>query len=274
MMWFMIRSRDLILFVGILFLLCVGIAGTVIIENKMELLANAPASFNFNIHASTTFTASADKKVEAREANIERLRKALAQNQTVITPHPSVESAPIDAETAMPDDDTSLAASITVEKCPSFDDGSAQSRMWPLSDVFVIVKDGTRSVVHITEKVALQGSASSSSSTPSVAIQTLLEMKAFPVAQGSSACLNSELIGITTAGSLMFNGDASLYHNRSADELLGYARDGFPIYGSYDGETDSCGGYTHPQGYRYSISANRNFVLGCYRGVPSSFEAL
>lgn len=261
------------MFVGILFLLCVGIAGTIIIEKRIELFTQTPPVFDFDMSASTTFSASADKKQETREANRERLRKALALNETLIVPSPSVESSPVEQDALTNNEETESDTSVTLQKCPTFADGSAQSRAWPLSDIFVIVKEGSRSVVHITEE-STQGTATTSSSTPSIAIETLLEMKSFPVVQGASACIESELVGITTAGSLMFNGDASLYHTRSSEELLGYARDGFPIYGSYAGVTDSCGGYAHPQGYRYSISAERNFVIGCYSGTPATFEAL
>jgi len=92
-----------------------------------------------------------------------------------------------------------------------------------------------------------------------------------PTRRQDSQCLPSEIIGVTTEGSLMFNSDAILYHTRNQDELLGYARDGFPIYGNYKGETDECGGYNHAIGYRYTISDNRNYTIGCFGAQPMPF---
>eukprot|EP01135_Chromosphaera_perkinsii_P000485 Nk52_evm39s96 gene=Nk52_evmTU39s96 len=59
----------------------------------------------------------------------------------------------------------------------------------------------------------------------------------------------------------------------SHSPLIGYAFDGYPIYGPYtDGgvlpsDLDQCNGRTHATlGYIYHVSANAPYVMGCYRG--------
>ena len=74
-------------------------------------------------------------------------------------------------------------------------------------------------------------------------------------------------------GSLIFNSDAILYRSYGSETLIGYALDGFPIYGPTSAEKDACGGYDAPTGYRYAISADTNTVLECFMGTPDNFEA-
>ena len=75
--------------------------------------------------------------------------------------------------------------------------------------------------------------------------------------------------------------------NPSSDELLGYAMDGFPIYGPLDDDSqlDDCNGIGDGVNYRYHVRSydqvdqsrdycnaselernNWNYILGCYAG--------
>jgi hypothetical protein len=86
-------------------------------------------------------------------------------------------------------------------------------------------------------------------------------------------CVPSEVVGVTLSGSLMFNSDASFYRGYGQEYLIGYARDGFPIYGYYEGPVDSCGGYMHSSGYRYTVSPNRDHIIGCFMAPWSAFSS-
>mmetsp|Transcript_16508 Transcript_16508/g.37930 ORF Transcript_16508/g.37930 Transcript_16508/m.37930 type:complete len:243 (+) Transcript_16508:909-1637(+) len=76
----------------------------------------------------------------------------------------------------------------------------------------------------------------------------------------------------------------------SSDEILGYAMDGFPIYGPLVDDTllDACNGITNDDGsYQYHVrtfeqvdetleycngnspATNWNYILGCYKGTPN-----
>ena len=72
-------------------------------------------------------------------------------------------------------------------------------------------------------------------------------------------------------GQLIFNGEVSAYQGRGNNELIGYARDGYPIYGLTAGEVDACGGLETPAGYRYVVSSDRSHLLGCYKAAPQTF---
>ena len=82
----------------------------------------------------------------------------------------------------------------------------------------------------------------------------------------------SEVIGVTNGGVLMFNGDVNSYRKIPENALIGYARDGFPIYGVYKEKVDECGGYDHPSGYRYTVSTQRDYIIGCYVGSVQKFS--
>lgn len=59
----------------------------------------------------------------------------------------------------------------------------------------------------------------------------------------------------------------------ASETVVGYARDGFAIYGEGIDEEllDSCGGYDNGLGYRYHIRERELFVLGCFAAVPQRF---
>ena len=69
----------------------------------------------------------------------------------------------------------------------------------------------------------------------------------------------------------MYNNEASFYRGFGSEYLIGYARDGFPIYGYYEGSTDACGGYEHASGYRYTVTPTNDNLLQCFSGQPAPF---
>lgn len=233
----------------------------------------APAALEVSSAGSSTIIAAANEKNTDRTSTIARLRALLSQDDTDIVPHASVEEEQ-EAEPPQtePSDESEESTETALKRCATPDDAAHLARIWPLSDVFVIVKDGSRSIVHIVKEANVSAVATtSSSSAPAVSIQPLLDLSLYPVAHEEKACVPSEVVGVTGEGSLLFNTDAHLYLSYNSESLVGYARDGFPIYGAYTGQVDECGGYQHSTGYRYSVSPDRNFILGCYAGAPASF---
>ena len=78
----------------------------------------------------------------------------------------------------------------------------------------------------------------------------------------------SDVIGIALDGSLIKNNEYSLYSIFREETLIGYALDGFPIYGQSEVSTDECGGILADNQYRYYLSKERKAVLYCYSGTP------
>ncbi|MCU0678291.1 MAG: YHYH protein [Candidatus Pacebacteria bacterium] len=108
-----------------------------------------------------------------------------------------------------------------------------------------------------------------SSSTPDV-IRALIPLRTWPAALGT--CIPSDVIGIAMDGSLMRNNELSLYTVFGSDTLVGYALDGFPIYGSSGVATDMCGGATVGGSYRYVLAPERPGLITCFAATPARLQ--
>jgi len=264
----MIRTRDLVVFVSIVLFLGICILVTLAAGRENSVLDINAILLGTSETGSTTYTAHADKRTIDRKSNIERLRDALSRTVAVIVPEPPEEEVPDD--TTPYASSTPSAASGSIQLCTEGDDSLALRGMWPASDVFLITEGSNRAVVHIEKPVTSTSTASSTSAA--VDIKTLLRVPLNPLAQGTSVCVPSDIVGVTESGSLILNTAAGLYKSRGENERIGYARDGFPIYGVYTGTVDACGGYMHNSQYRYTVSQDRDYILGCFSASPSSFE--
>lgn len=100
--------------------------------------------------------------------------------------------------------------------------------------------------------------------TKDVVVQ--LPLLAWP--ESEKSCLATDVVGIASKGSLIRNDENKLYSIFSETTLLGYALDGFPIYGLSERETDECGGAMVFGEYRYFLSLERSGVIGCFSGNP------
>jgi hypothetical protein len=101
-------------------------------------------------------------------------------------------------------------------------------------------------------------------------IETVLQLPlgTFPLV--TKNCIASDVVGIALDGSLIRNEEVSLYSVFGEETLIGYALDGFPIYGVSDTLLDVCGGVTREGHYQYNLSKDRPYVLGCFSGAPIS----
>jgi len=88
--------------------------------------------------------------------------------------------------------------------------------------------------------------------------------------QSTKSCIATDIVGIALDGSLIRNNEHSLYQVFGEETVVGYALDGFPIYGLSSRPADECGGVTLATGYGYVLSATRDGVLGCFSGAPIS----
>lgn len=100
---------------------------------------------------------------------------------------------------------------------------------------------------------------------------TILQLPINSFKGQKEVCLTNDIVGIALDGSLMRNDEDQLYKIFSGETLIGYALDGFPIYGmNNDVVTDSCGGITQNGSYRYYLNKDRDGILGCFSGSPVS----
>lgn len=255
----MVRTKDLLLFALILVTLLITISATLASKVVKEQV-DSPGQSAFSNEDGPAYSATVPESATDREANIERLRSMIAKGD-VIEASPSVESAPVAESQAVGTDCSVPSTGIEI------------ARTWPLTGVEQKTVGATRVVSQVTYAQPELTTSTSSASTPVVLSEKLLiQLPAYPVKQNEPTCLDSEIIGITVEGSLIFNNDAVLYQNSGSATLIGYARDGFPIYGVYQGEKDVCGGYDGVGGYRYAVTPGESNFLACFSAVPRPFN--
>lgn len=265
----MIRTRDFVLFIAILLFLGVGIATTVF-NGRSD--ADVPNSLTLTEGASTAGGLQEDTLLD-RSSTIARLREKIKNSDTVIAVSPSVTADTAAVEQS--EDFTDAAAPGGLQRCIAGDDSLALVPSWPLNKTEFLVEGTTRSVI-TTKQVVVRTNVSTTSPAAEM-IETvttaLLTMPLLPVKLAVAACVPSEVIGVSERGMLLFNRDMRAYSSVPENVRIGYARDGFPIYGVYSGEVDQCGGYEHPTGYRYTVSPEREYVIGCYVAEPQALSA-
>lgn len=269
----MIRTRDLVLFLVCLVFLGVLIVSTVFTDDSTPVLTVTDWEVSIDevlaLGGESTATTPMD-----RTANIARLREKIAANTSSITPQPDtfVEDVIIsEVDASNPAD----SAAPGVRSCLYLDDVLPKLANWPLSGVRVQVIGGARTVSYseaLTIESATDAAATSTTAVTETITNTIASLPLFPTKSPTPSCVPSEVIGVTSGGTMMFNTDASIWLNVDQNTLVGYARDGYPIYGRYDGELDVCGGYDHPAGYRYSVSSDRSYIIGCFTATPQSFN--
>lgn len=99
--------------------------------------------------------------------------------------------------------------------------------------------------------------------------ELVLQLSLFSTPYGNSSCLKTDVVGIALDGSLIRNNDYKLYGIFSSETLLGYALDGFPVYGLNSAKnTDKCGGASTNGQYAYYLDKDREGVVGCFAGTP------
>lgn len=107
------------------------------------------------------------------------------------------------------------------------------------------------------------------STTSSLGREIVLQLPVRSMPLSSKKCLSDDVVGVALDGSLIRNNEYAIYGIFGAETLIGYALDGFPIYGMNDSaKTDQCGGFMEVGQYRYYLSSSREGVLGCYSGLP------
>ncbi len=266
----MIRTRDAVLFVLCLIVLLLAILVTVLNDRSRGISLNldprtVPEATEGGAEIVTTTALD-------RAANLARLREKLALDTSAVVADPDtfVEDVPPEETDVPMEEDVPQAA----KRCLYPDDVLPRVASWPVGKVKVAIIGNER--VAYTEETILVAAASTTDAdvaeVPEVIRTELLALPINPISLPAASCVPSDVIGMTPSGTLLFNNDARIWQNVGSDTLIGYARDGYPIYGRYEGETDACGGYQSGSGYRYSIAADRSYIVGCFIATPQSFS--
>lgn len=268
----MIRTRDLLLYVLVLFFLLGGIAATVVRDTTPDATTQAGQVAQY-LADPTEITADVVDGTIDREANLTKLRKKIAAGEGVVAAGPPVfESVDTIAEDVPEEENPDAPLPSTdrnVALCAFVDPLSEVVASWPVTGATVKLIEGARLVTIKETKQVAVGSSTVSTTTEKV----VLQLPVSPQRTLASHCIDSTVIGVALDGSLIRNDETWRFRSYSHETVVGYARDGFPIYGQGIDETllDSCGGYDNGVGYRYHIRERELFILGCFEAQPQMF---
>ena len=266
----MFRTRDFfLLFVTIMFLV-VAISSTLI--SRIHKGIDTTVLMPFAGESIQDFSAEIyQPEAMSREERLNHMRQQIAENGGVQFTAPeevlSKETELIQEEFSSSSEEVLVESAVETGalRCPDY---KQYEGIWLPQDIKFMITDQYRMVYH--EYRSTQ--ASSGTSAPPVATQTqqdiIVALPAWPVVQASANCLATDVIGIAQDGSLIRNYEIELYGVFEEETLIGYALDGFPIYGVSTQAVDDCGGSVVSGGYRYTLSPSRDFILNCYRATP------
>ncbi len=257
------RTKDFLLLLLTIAFLVVGIASTV----RSDLAAqNQPASVSMFTPVTpeeVIYAAVLSEKVEAtRASRLATLRKkisdfVLPESKEEVVPEPLV-TEEVTLSATRPGEIDTCAGYTTV------------TRAWSATDLEFEIVEGARIVYRSLPEVATSNVPVSTSTLlypPTREVLLQLPLRTAPLAIKS--CIGTDVIGIALEGSLIRNNEHGVYKIFGQETLLGYALDGFAIYGlSNNIKTDNCGGAVVNGEYRYYLSEDRLGVLGCFGGVP------
>lgn len=259
----MFRTREWVMFVSGCTFVLGAIMVTVwsdrapartVLPDAIGLLSSAPVSEQQAsvVMAESMSTADALQAMRTKVATYRQGRTDDRDRFTVASSVPDTASDSTDDETM----DTTTVGPLYCD--PS---ATAYAGTWP-RDVLVEEREGVRVVYTANDSLA-----TSSLRLP----ETLLLQLPAPGRPGmAQRCLPSEVVGVAQDGSLIRNDEVGLYQIFSANTVVGYALDGFPIYGKNDAvQVDACGGAMGMEGYGYVLQSDRESIVHCFRGRPA-----
>lgn len=257
----MFRTRDYTLMLSAIVFLLVGIVTTTVSQGGFGVFSGQEAAVFVATNENDTYSAVLEEADMSREDRVTALRKKIAAlgNLGAVAVE---EAAP--TESPVPEAPETTSGHVTENRCGSY---SSAGVAWNSAGVKLEEVEGARLVYRETKTVAT-ASSSASSTLPSRQILAQLPVRSIPSA--SQSCISNIVIGISKNGSLIRNTDVAGYGSFGGDTLVGYALDGFPIYGAADKKTDICGGLMENGQYRYQISSSRETIITCYAGSPIS----
>lgn len=263
MITLMFRTRDFILIFTTIVFLVLAIGSTSIYQSFIDGRAGEAIKF--------VDTDNKDYGVEIEVNENDERANRLAEMKSKIAASGDLSfSAPVTE--ASEEVVATLETTEPEQSAPiSCDNYSTYNGVWPNNAKLAEVEGAriafTESEV---EKEIMPATASSSAVMGTEVVKNvLLQLSLYPFPQAKSTCLASDVIGIAQEGSLIRNDEAGLYSVFGSDTLIGFALDGFPIYGLSDESGDVCGGRMVNGRYVYYLSKDREVIINCFKGLPA-----
>lgn len=244
----MFRTRDFILLFSAIMFLVVAIGTTLINQDHPSLNSQTVALEPENNAEYTATLATRD--MLPRDIRIAQMRSKISQ-QSFVSEDLPVEEV-VDDTKATTTDSVSGGQLSEVIQCPGH---QPYVSFWDARDLNLIESEGAR--------ILTRGTISSTS-LPEVVMQ----LPAPVLPSNNPSCLGSDVVGIANDGSLIRNDEMALYSIFGSETLLGYALDGFPIYGTGSGAVDTCGGLLVGGQYRYELVSGNATIISCFAATP------
>lgn len=197
----------------------------------------------------------------SREERLVAMRKKIAEGGEIIisTPEPVVEEVEREEEIAQPE-------LTTVQRCSGYREFSG---LWRVDGILFDVVESYRIIYREVESIPVQ-TASGTSPTSNTKRDILLQIPVRTAPTSNPTCLSTNVVGVAQDGSLIRNNETGLYGVFGSNTLVGYALDGFPIFGMSNKPSDKCGGHMENGQYGYYLSNDRDVVINCFSATPAS----
>ena len=262
----MFRTRDFVLVSTTVAFLLMAI-GVTLFRQWQGVGDTSPELLAVVVQDDTYTAESIDMNQFSRAEKLQMMREKIAASSqlSITAPEPMevVDEVLSGEENQLVEGDVAA-----VQLCPGY---TTLAKRWSPVDVMIEEVEGARLVYRslAPAPVVPQPKASSSvmvAAEPQREILAQLPVRNFPAP--NSSCIASDVIGIATDGSLIRNNEARVYGIFDSNTLVGWALDGFPIYGASRTPTDACGGVMAVDGYRYQISSDRETIINCFSAAP------
>jgi hypothetical protein len=260
-------SRNFLLYLLSIGFLVIAIVSTLAVKtdqigsSKLPALDSEVSSTDMVYSAVTSTSSNLDRVARATELRNKISASGIAAELSA--PAVSTVAEPSINEDAAEVDDLSpqaVAAKGSIATCSEYSEFTSP---WDAQDLQFAVVEGARLIYRDTVVPVVVGTSTLSEEVERV---VYAQLPLFSVPGGEPQCVETDVIGIAMDGSLIRNNEQNLYAVFGAETLIGYALDGFPLYGTTKLPLDVCGGMVVNGQYRYHLAADRDSVINCFSG--------
>ncbi|MCA9365801.1 hypothetical protein KC723_02810 [Candidatus Kaiserbacteria bacterium] len=266
----MIRTKDFLLFLLTTGFLVLAITATVVKGGANEAGSNKLAntlSSNSEQEVVYSATVSETETIDRKSRIIAMRQKILELGDHYISAQESESEPNIIEDEPSEEIAESEQISTDVQLCDGY---SKVSVNWPMTGIMTAEREGARIVyTEDIQVVTVPVGATTTEQREKITENILLQLPIRTSPLSITSCINHDVIGVALDGSLIRNGDYTAYTIFEKHTHIGYALDGFPIYGRADDVVlDTCGGAMVGTAYRYYLSSDREGMIACFSGVP------
>lgn len=259
----MIRTRDFILvFTTIVFL--VAAIGVTVLKPFLHSVGSGERLLEPSSNLVNEYTAQVDSHAELNRAdNLQALKEKVRGDKSVIA-MPEPEESPASSNEVSEE----VIATNVEQKCPYY--ATQVGMVWNPKNMYWQQSPGFRTLLEKTEAVLPSSATTSSSSIIQSTDVTRVKLVSRALPVNNPSCIDSDVVAVAIDGSLIRNNEVGLYGVFGPETIIGYALDGFPVYGKGTNSLDSCGGRIVGGQYRYELSESRTTIVNCFAGEPAT----